>query len=92
MASITLELECECEGTITPAEPDVGIFGKGVEDADLSSVSMLKMVRVTGSWKSRYENIDLLDGLDKQARETVIANIVAAFGDDIDEAILSDDF
>lgn len=92
MASITFEIECECEGTITPAEPDVGIFGCGVEDADLSSVSMLVHVRhdyITGK-HSHWRNVDLLEGLDAKARATVIANIIAAFGDDIDEAILSD--
>lgn len=92
MASIVFEVECECEGRITPAEPDVGIFGEGVEDADLSSVSML--VRVPHDWKTDkpayWRNVDLLEGLDAKARDTVIANIVAAYQDDINYAILSD--
>lgn len=92
MASIVFEVECECEGRITPAEPDVGIFGEGVEDADLSSVSML--VRVRHDWKTdkpaHWRNVDLLEGLDKAARDQVIANIMSAHQDDIIEAILSD--
>ena len=40
-SNVKFEVECEVEGRVTPAEPDVGIFGPGVEDADLSSVSML---------------------------------------------------
>ena len=89
MASIVFEVECEVEGRVTPAEPDVGIMGPGVEDADLSSVSMLVYARSDGfgrTWKS----IDLLDGLDSTARNIVIANIMAVFATDIDAAILED--
>lgn len=88
MASIVFEVECECEGVITPAEPDVGVFSQGVEDADLSSVSML--VRGNKGDRFFYHGVDLLDGIDKPARERIIQNIIAAFGSDIDEAILSD--
>ena len=88
MASIVFEVECEVEGRVMPAEPDVGIFGPGVEDADLSSVSMLKGVQ--RDWKWVYDGFDLLDGLDTAARNIVIANIMAAFATEIDEAILSD--
>lgn len=94
MASIVFEVECECEGVITPAEPDVGIFGAGVEDADLTSVSMLVLdwtgERGTIDRRRVWKNVDLLDGIDKAARQRVIQNIIAAFGSDIDEAILSD--
>ena len=94
MASIVFEVECECEGKVTRADESVGYPGNEIEDADLSSVSMLKWVRETGSVFGRrsghYKNIDLLDGLDSAARNIVIANIMSAFSDDIDEAILSD--
>ena len=88
MASIVFEVECECEGVITPAEPDVGIFGPGVEDADLSSVSMLVARRKDG--KTVWDNYDLLDGLDAKARDIVIGNIMKTFQDEVIEAVLSD--
>lgn len=92
MASIIFEVECECEGVITPAEPDVGIFGQGVEDVDLSSVSMIafRALSKSGGRANVWESVDLLEGIDKAARQRVIQNIIAAFSDDIDEAILSD--
>lgn len=94
MASIVFEVECEVEGNVTPAEPDVGIMGPGVEDAGLSSVSMLKLERVKSDsifkFKTVCRSIDLLEGLDPTSRNIVIANIMAAFSTEIDEAILSD--
>lgn len=92
MASIVFEVECECEGVVRPAEYDVGIMGPWIEDADLSSVSMLKWVRggtISGK-KPHYQSIDILDGLDKAARQIVIANIMKTFATEVDEAILSD--
>lgn len=88
MASITFEIEAECEGRITAAEPDVGIMGPGVEDANLSSVSMLVAHR--GDKGRVWRAVDLLEGLDAKSRNIVIANIMAAFSTEIDEAILSD--
>ncbi len=88
MASIVFEVECEVEGRVTPSEPDVGIMGPGVEDAGLSSVSMLVAHR--GDRGRIWRSIDLLEGLDPKARNIVIANIMAAFSTEIDEAILSD--
>lgn len=93
MASYVFEVECEIEATFSPAEPDVGIFGPCLDDLDLSSVSML--VRELnrnkfGMMGAAYKNIDLLDGLDKSAREQVIKNIFAAFGKDIEEAAWGD--
>lgn len=88
MASIIFEVECEVEGRVTPAEPDVGIMGPGVEDADLSSVSMIKAG--CSDKGIVWRNIDLLEGIDAKSRNIVIANIMAAFSTEIDEAILSD--
>lgn len=88
MASIVFEVECECEGTVTPAESDVGIMGPGVEDADLSSVSMLVARRKDG--KTVWNGYDLLDGLDAKSRDIVIGNIMKTFQNDIIEAVLSD--
>ena len=89
MASIFFEVECECEGVITRPEPDVGIFGPGVEDADLSSVSMLK-TRRTDAGRFVWDNYDILDGLDAKSRDIVIGNIMKTYASEIDEAILSD--
>lgn len=87
MASIVFEVECECEGVVIPAEPDIGA-GRAVDDASLSSVSMLVL---SSADRGRvWRNIDLLEGLDIKARKIVIANIMAAFSTEIDEAILSD--
>ena len=88
MASIVFEVECEVEGRVTPAEPDVGIMGPGVEDADLSSVSILVARRSDG--KMVWDSYDLLDGLDATAREIVICNIMKTFQNEIIEAVLSD--
>lgn len=88
MASYVFEVECEIEATFSPAEPDVGIFGPILDDCDLSSVSMLVSERKSG--RTTYTNVDLLDGLDKTAREQVIKNIFAAFGKDIEEAAWGD--
>ena len=88
MASIVFEVECEVEGRVAPGEHGVGIMGPYAEDADLSSVSMLKGARRNGRFV--WDGIDLLEGLDAKARNIVIANIMAAFATDIDEAILSD--
>ena len=90
MASVVFEVECECEGLVFPPEPEIGI-GREVGNADLSSVSMLKWVRGNPPGVGgRYDSIDLLDGLDAKSRDIVIANIMAAFPTEIDEAILSD--
>jgi len=89
MASIIFECECEVEGRTVRGDESVGEFGPIIEDADLSSVSMLVRVGV-GLGNSNWRNIDLLDGLDPTARNIVIANIMAAFSTEIDEAILSD--
>ena len=90
MASYVFEVECEIEATFSPAEPDVGIFGPILEDCDLSSVSMLVAKPRVGHAARTWLNVDLLDGLDKAAREQVIKNIFAAFGKDIEEAAWGD--
>ena len=93
MASIYFEVECEVEGKIVPGDASVGEYGPGVEDADISSVSVLFQERVAfGSEYPRYKvkNIDLLDGLDDDARQIVIRNIFKLYADDIDRASLDD--
>lgn len=88
MASIYFEVECEVEATLYPAEPDVGIFSDYVDDIDLSSVCMLVSERKEG--RTIYRNVDLLDGLDVKARDQVIRNILAVYGDDAEEEFLND--
>ncbi len=89
MASILFEVECEVEATITGGDPSVGIFGPQVDDLTLSSVSM--MVDEAKPFSGiKYRNVDLLEGLDQTARNIVIANILAAFGDDAEEAAIND--
>jgi hypothetical protein len=94
MASIYFEVECEVEGKIVPGDASVGEYGPGVEDADISSVSVLYAERVPnrqpGAYPYKTKNIDLLDGLDEDARQTVIRNIFKLYADDIDRAILDD--
>ena len=90
MGTITFEVECEVEGVVCGAEPDVGIMGPYVEDADISSVSMLVSTRDPASHRTIWRNVDLLEGLDAASRQRVIQNIFASFGDQIDEAILAD--
>jgi len=89
MASIYFEVECEVEGKIVPGDASVGEYGPGVEDADISSVSVLYAERVPFG-PVVTKNIDLLDGLDEDARQTVIRNIFKLYADDIDRAILDD--
>lgn len=88
MASYAFEVEVEIEATFSPADPSVGIFFPCLDDLDLSSVSML--VRENRADRYFYRNIDLLDGLDKTAREQVIKNILAAYGNEIEEAAYED--
>lgn len=90
MASITFEVECEITGQLTGPEPDVGIFGHGVDDLDLSSVCMLKGRRSDGGRKFVWDSFDLLEGLDAKARDIVIGNILNQFGDDASEAFVQD--
>lgn len=89
MASVIFEVECECEGVVIPVEPDIGA-GRAVDAADLSSVSMLVATRKNGTLRTWWRPVDLLEGLDAAARKIVIANIMDAFGDEIDAAILED--
>ena len=88
MASYAFEVEVEIEATFSPPCPEVGIFGPCLDDLDLSSVSMLVSERKMSGIK--YRNIDLLDGLDKTAREQVIKNILSAYGNEIEEAAYED--
>ncbi len=92
MASIYFEVECEVEGVIVPGDKSVGEYGPGVEDANISSVSVLYFERRSPWDGSTYKtkNIDLLDGLDQDARQIVINNIFKLYADNINEAILSD--
>lgn len=85
MASIYFEVECEIEATLSPAEPDVGIFSDSVDDLDLSSVCMTVRQK-----NGTYKNIDLLDGISPTARDQVIRNILAVYGDDAEEEFLND--
>ena len=89
MASIFFEVECEVEGVIVPGDASVGEYGPGVEDANISSVSVVYYQRVPFA-PSVFKNIDLLDGLDEDARQIVINNIFKLYAADIDCAILSD--
>lgn len=89
MASYAFEVEVEIEATMRRGDESVGEFGSVIDDLDLSSVSMLVAVRKPFQ-PTKYRNIDLLDGLDKTAREQVIKNILAAYGDEIEEAAYED--
>lgn len=90
MASYAFEVEVEIEATFSPPCPEVGIFGPCLDDLDLSSVSMLVHDRATFGVFRKYNSVDLLDGLDKAARDQVIKNILAAYGDEIEEAAYED--
>ena len=89
MASYAFEVEVEIEATFSPPCPEVGIFGPCLDDLDLSSVSML--VREQAPFAPvKWRSVDLLDGLDKAAREQVIKNILAAYGNEIEESAYED--
>lgn len=88
MASIFFEVECEIEGNIRYADESVGEFGAGVDDLDLSSVSIVTSEYRHG--EQRFKNIDLLAGLDAKARDQVIRNILAVYGDDAEVEFLND--
>lgn len=85
MASLVFEVECEIDGELMPAEPDVGITGAWVDDLDLSSVCMTVRQK-----NGTYKNIDLLDGISPTARDQVIRNILAVYGDEAEEEFLND--
>ena len=90
MADYTFEVTVEIDGvTIQPAEPDVGIMGPMIEDFDLSSV-MMQVVKRPAEGRYSWVGVDLLEGLDKEARQTVIRNIIAAYEGEIEDAIWSD--
>jgi hypothetical protein len=89
MASIYFEVECEVEGKIVPGDESVGEYGPGVEDADISSVSVLYAERAPFG-PVVTKNIDLLNGLDEESCRIVINNIFKLYADDIDRAILDD--
>ncbi len=90
MATYTFEVEVEIDQVnISPAEPDVGIMGETIEDYWLSSVSM-QVAHSEPGQKTVWRSVDLLDGLDKEAREQVIRNICSAYDEPIQEAIWED--
>lgn len=88
MASIYFEVECEIEGVMRSPDETVGEWSAGVDDLDLSSVSMLVSERKDG--RTIYRNVDMLDGLDVKALDQVIRNILAVYGDDAEEEFLND--
>lgn len=85
MASIYFEVECEIEGVMRSPDESVGEWGAGVDDLDLSSVCMTVRQK-----NGTYKNIDLLDGISPTARDQVIRNILAVYGDDAEEEFLND--
>ena len=90
MASYAFEVEVEIEATMRRGDESVGEFGSVIDDLDLSSVSMLVRKRNPFPASHTYVSIDLLDGLDKAARDQVIKNILAAYGNEIEEAAYED--
>lgn len=90
MASYTFEVEVEIEATMRRGDESVGESGNVIDDLDLSSVSMIVRNGPTWSIFSTTHSIDLLDGLDKAARDQVIKNILAAYGNEIEEAAYED--
>ena len=89
MGSITFEIEAEVEGRVLKNDPELG-GGRYVDDADISSVMMQVGTRDPHTFLTIWRGVDLLEGLDQAARQVVIQNIFAAFGDEIEEAILED--
>lgn len=89
MGTITFEVEAEVEGQVLKNDPAFG-GGYYVEDADISSVSMLVSTRDPVNHRTIWRNVDLLEGLDMAAQQRVIQNIFKVFNDDIENAILED--
>ena len=90
MAMLNIEIELELEGTIRNGDEAVGEFGQYVADASISSVSVSKSERPFGGIKWVFTYSDLLEGLDAKSADIVKANIMKAFHDEIDQAILED--
>lgn len=87
-ATITFEVECEVTGSIQPAEPDVGIMSAYPEDVAVESLKALVGKFKYG--KMTWATFDLLAGLDKAARDTVLSNVYAAFSEDADDAVMQE--
>lgn len=45
-ATVTIEINLDLTAVRTPAEPDVGIMGEGVEDVDIEDVWIEKVKRI----------------------------------------------
>lgn len=92
-ANTTFEVEVAVEGIYYPGYPmtrdDPGCDGE-VDGLDIATVSMLRHEydRVTGKFK--YTPVDLLDGVDKAARDRIAANILAFLGEEAEELIVAE--
>lgn len=92
----TFEVEVDLSGSYAPGYAatwdDPGHDGE-VEDVDVEGVFGLKLVCPPGTPRyiaGRYDRVDLLDGLDKAARDKIAANILAFIGDEADQLIVNE--
>jgi hypothetical protein len=85
MAIINFEVECEVTGDVEGEAPDLT-----VSDIEINSVMM--QVRTYNRAKNAFvtTGVDLLEGLNKAARDQVIANILAAQDGLIRESVTDD--
>jgi len=86
----TFEVEIDLSGSYSPGyaptRDDPGCDGE-VDGVEVDGVYALKhrMDRVT--FKSKWDRFDILEGLDRAARDQIAANIIAFLGDEAEDLI-----
>jgi hypothetical protein len=85
MAIINFEVECEVTGDVEGEAPDLTV-------SDIEITSVMMQVRTYNRTKNAFvtTGVDLLEGLNKAARDQVMANIIQAQADLIEESVTDD--
>lgn len=102
-ATDTFEVEVDLTGTYHPGFPETGpTYDCGgtpaepaiMEDVEVVSLSGLRLVRAPlrdrPSHDRVWERVDLLDGVDKAAREKILSNIVDFLGESAQQQLLAE--
>lgn len=86
----TFEVEIDLSGSYhrgyAPTWDDPGCAGE-VDGLDVEGVYALKHSFDRIRLKSKWDRVDILEGLDKAARDQLAKNILAFIGDEADELI-----
>lgn len=102
-ATDTFEVEVELTGTYQPGRPETPpAYAHGglpaepemVEDVEAVSLSGLRLARAAlkdrASHDRVWERVDLLAGVDKAARDRIMANIVSFLGESAQQQLLAE--